>query len=170
MPERPPTPRQLDIPLVWEQELPGVPPSLADPFPPQLEEDEPVGLGRLWLGILADGGAVLLAVGLFWSLAAFLGAALRPPQLVVAAIAGFLCATVVALGCFWGWRGSPGMLLVGVSFADPQPFARAIRVWALWIAALPLLGLPLTLRVRGLTGAERAAGSRLRLRPPHAGA
>jgi hypothetical protein len=169
MPERPLTPRQLDIPLVWEKEPPVAPPSATEPFPLP-EDDEPVGLGRLWLGILADGGAVLLAIGLFWGLAAFLGASLCPPQLAAAGVAGFLCATVVALGCFWGWRGSPGMLLVGVSFSEPQPVARAVRLWTLWLATLPLLGLPLTVRVRGLTGAERAAGSRLRLRPTHPGA
>ena len=165
MPQRTPPPGQLDIPLIWE-------PRREDPAAerpgPAHEPARPAsraGAWRLWLALLADAGVLVLVVASIWGLAAALGAGLGPAQLVLAGLAGLEAASVVAVGCLWGWRGSPGMLLAGVCFSRPIPFARASRVWVILIVSLLVLGLPLLLRRRGDSVAERLAGGTLSFRP-----
>ena len=119
---------------------------------------------------LADIGVLLLAVGLAWVLAALGGASLNPRQIAIGAVLGGLALAPVALACLWVWRGTPGMLLLNLGVSRPLPFARAFGVAALWFVCLPLLGLPLSVRWRGVTLLERLVGSRLRFRSPHAGA
>ena len=97
-------------------------------------------------------------------IAAARGAELTPAQLVLAGLAGLEAGSVVALGCFWGWRASPGMLLAGVCFSRPIPWGRVYRLWFCWLLSLGLAGLPLLFRLRGESVAERLAGGTLRFR------
>ncbi len=165
MPGRPSPPGQLDIPLIWE-------PRPADPEGGARERSSrpPAGAsgraggGRLWLAVLADAGVVVLAVAGGWALAAGLAGGLAPLQLVLAALLGLEVASVVALGCFWGWHGSPGMLLAGLCFSRPIPIGRAFALWLAWLGSLLGLGLPLVLRRRGECLAERLAGGTLSYR------
>jgi hypothetical protein len=120
---------------------------------------------RLVLAALADAGVVVLALAGCWGLAAAgVGAGLEPVQLLVTAVVGLEVASVVELGCFWGWRASLGMLLASVCFTRPIPSGRAIRLWLVWLASLLALGLPLVLRSRGEFVAERLAGGTLSFR------
>ncbi len=165
MPQRTPPPGQLDIPLIWEarQEDPD---ARASGDPPRAP-DRLTGAGRiwrLWLAALADGGVVVLTVAGSWGVAAALGAGLAQAQLLLAGVVGLEIASVVALGCFWGWRASPGMLLAGVCFSQPIAFGRATRLWLVWLASLPVLAVPLLLRRRGESVAERVAGGALSFR------
>jgi hypothetical protein len=163
----PRTPRsgQLDIPLVWETEpaasgrgVPALRPQ------PQGELAPFAGTVRLWLAALADAGVVVLALGVFWGVAGLIASGLAPAQFALASAAGLESASVIALGCVWGWRATPGMVLVGVCFSRPIPFAQACRLWLLWLASLLLLGLPLLLRRRGESVAEMLAGGALNSR------
>jgi hypothetical protein len=159
-------PHQLDIPLVWDRDrqgpaqsgAPGAAPGPAVPA-------SRVGLMRLWVGVLADVGVVLLAIGGAWATAALSGAGLRPAQLLAAAIAGLEASGVLAVSCLWIWRGSPGMLLLKVCFAQPMPMPRAFRLWLAWLASFVLAGTPLLLGRRGPCVAERLAGADLSFRP-----
>ncbi|HYB24153.1 MAG TPA: hypothetical protein VED41_10170 [Solirubrobacteraceae bacterium] len=163
-------PKQLEIPLRWDHD-PGA--------PARATEGEPGGgagrpgrapLARLWLGILADLGAILLAVGACWTLAALAGASLRAAQLVAGGVAGIEIGGVLLAACLWGWRGSPGMLLVGLTFARPISFARVVRLSLAWIGSLPVAGVPLLVRRSGLCVAERLGGSAVSSHSPRAGA
>lgn len=159
-----PTSGQLDIPLVWEtDQAPRVSPEPGAARRASAPVEKP-GVMRLWLAVICDLGLVLLAVGGAWVDAALLGAALLPAQLVIVAAAGLLLASVLSTGCLWPWRGTPGMLLLGIAFSQPLPFGRMWRVWLVWLAALPLLGVPLIISGRGRTVAERLAGAALSLR------
>lgn len=157
-------PEQLDIPLVWDKE--------ADPGsePPVERTPSHGGLAplggtlRLWLAALADAGVVTLAAGASWVLAASQVGGLGAWQVLLAGLAGLETASVVALGCLWGWRATPGMLLVGVCFSRPIAWAHVCRLWAAWVGALLLLGVPLLLRHRGESVAERLAGGGLSFR------
>ena len=156
---------QLDIPLVWETE-----PATANrstPAPrrePQGELAPLAGTMRLWLAALADAGVAVLALGGFWGIGGLIASGLAPAQFALAGAAGLEAASVVALGCLWGWRATPGMLLVGVCFSRPIPFARACGLWLVWLASLSLLGVPLLVRRRGESVAERLAGGTLSFR------
>jgi hypothetical protein len=159
-----PVPPRLDAELAWGRDHP--------PGPARVPLAEPQV--RTWarrLGAaLADLGVLLLAVFLAWILTVVGGASLNPPQIAVGAGLGALALAPVALACLWVWRGTPGMLLLGLGVSRPMPFARAVWVAALWFVSLPLLGLPLSVRWRGESLLERLAGSRLRFRSPHGGA
>jgi hypothetical protein len=74
------------------------------------------------------------------------------------------------VGCLWGWRASPGMLLVGIRFSRPIPWLRVCRLWLWWLLSLPLAGIPLLFRRRGESVAERLADGALSLRSLPAGA
>jgi len=171
MPGRPPPPGQLDIPLIWEPR-PEDPEGggREPPSRPPRRETGGAGSWRLWLAALADAGVVVLAVAGGWALAAGVAGGLAPLQLVLAALLGLEVASVVALGCFWGWHGSPGMLLAGLCFSRPIPIGRAFALWLAWLASLLVLGLPLVLRRRGECLAERLAGGTLSYRPSPEGA
>jgi hypothetical protein len=120
---------------------------------------------RLWVAALADLGVVLLSASAAWGVAATLGAALTPPQLGAAALAGLLLAAVLGVGSFWGWRATPGMVLLRLSFGAPLSLAQATRAWFAWVLVLLLAGLPLPIGRRGRTLAERLVGSEITLSP-----
>ncbi len=163
-PRTPPS-GQLDIPLVWETEPAAAGRGAPAPRPePQGELAPLAGTVRLWLAVLADAGVAVLALGVFWGVAGLIASGLAPAQFALASAAGMEGASVVALGCLWGWRATPGMLLLGVCFSRPVPFARACRLWLLWLASLLLLGVPLLLRRRGESVAEKLAGGTLSFR------
>ena len=164
MPPRTPPPGQLDIPLVWEhgQERPP-----ADRQEPASAPIRPTSFGRtwrLWLSALADVGILMLFAASGWGVAAAAGAGLTGPQLGLAGLAGLETASVVAVGCLWGWRATPGMLVVGVCFARPIPWGRVCRLWVCWLLALMVAGVPLLLRRRGESVAEILAGGALSFR------
>jgi hypothetical protein len=165
MPPHPARPGQLDIPLVWEagtSRAKGGGFEGASPQPPPAVGR--VGAWRLWLAVLADAGVIVLAVTGVWGVAAVLVGTLGRAQFMLSAAVGLEMATVLALGCLWGWRASPGMLLAGVCFTRPIPFGQTVRLWLYWLASLLVLGLPLVLRHRGVSLAERLAGGTLSLR------
>ena len=163
-PRTPPS-GQLDIPLVWDTEPVAAGRGAPAPQPePQGELAPLAGAVRLWLAVLADAGVVVLTLGVFWGVAGLIASGLAPAQFALATAAGMEGASVIALGCLWGWRATPGMLLLGVCFSRPVPFARACRLWLLWLASLPLLGLPLLLRRRGRASRRSSAGGTLSFR------
>lgn len=164
MPLRTPPPEQLDIPLVWDRRE-GRQGHAGDDPPPGTPTLRPLaGTWRLWLAVLADAGVIVLAVVSGSGVAAALGAEMVPGQLVLAGLAGLELASVVALGCLWGWRGTPGMLLVRICFSAPIPWSRVIRLWLSWVLSMLLGGVPLLLRLRGESVAERLAGGSLSFR------
>jgi hypothetical protein len=157
---------QLDVPLVWDRAPSGAPTQPAPrrerpPAPPA-----PWSRARLWVATLADLGEVLLSVAAAWGIAGTLGAALTPPQLAVTAVAGMLAAAVLGVGSLWGYRASPGMALLRLRFAQPLTFSGSVRAWIGWLAALAVLGLPLSVGAKGRTIAERLGGSDLTLHSP----
>lgn len=164
-PRTSPPPGQLDIPLVWETGSDRTGSDVPEPQHDPAAGPQPLHAGlRLWVAVLADAGVVVLAVVAFWGLAAALGVTLGPLQLGLTATAGVAAASVVALGCLWGWRASPGMLLLGMCFERPIPFGRVCRTWVLWLVSILVAGLPLLVRYRGGCIAERLAGGGLSLR------
>jgi hypothetical protein len=165
MPLHPPSPGQLDIPLVWEARTGTAKGGgTEDPLPQPPRMAGRVGAWRLWLAVLADAGVVVLAVTGVWGVAAVLNGTLGRAQFMLTAAVGLEMATVLALGCFWGWRASPGMLLAGVCFSRPISFGQTVRLWLCWLVSLLVLGLPLLLRHRGASLAERLAGGTLSFR------
>lgn len=161
---RPRPPEQLDIPLVWDVD----PPAPAEgPSPRSARPPAPVGVGRLVVAALADLGVTLVALAISWLVAAAAGG-LDTVQLSLASIVGIEVATIVGVGCLWGWRGTPGLLLLGVGFDHPLVLGRATALWLLWLLALPLAGLPLWVGRRKL--AERLGDAALRPRWSRAGA
>jgi hypothetical protein len=170
MPPRTPPPEQLDIPLVWGRAGESSPPDRTEPAQTPRALTPLGSLWRLWLSTVADAGVVMLLVAGSWGLAGVLGARLEGGQLVLAGLAGLEAASVVAVGCLWGWRASPGMLLVGIRFSRPIPWLRVCRLWLWWLLSLPLAGIPLLFRRRGESVAERLADGALSLRSLPAGA
>jgi hypothetical protein len=170
MAPRTPPPEQLDIPLVWEgreRQLGRAPDGLS----PDAHAPGPGGLmWRLWLAVLADAGVIVLAVAGTVGGAAALGADLGPGQLALSGFAGLEVASVLALGCLWGWRATPGMLLVRVCFSQPLPWGKVVRLWLSWVLSMPVAGGPLLLRRRGESVAELLASGSLSLRSPGEGA
>jgi hypothetical protein len=152
-------PEQLDIPLVWEAEPPPIP--LDDEPRPAEAPPVPCGVARLLVGAAADLGIVLLVLAVLWIIVALEGIVARDLQLIFLGLAGFELASVVAMGCLWGWRGTPGMLLMGVGASRPLSLGRAFGLWASWFVLLPLLGAPLAVGRRGRRLVERLAGSPL---------
>jgi len=122
------------------------------------------GTWRLWLSALADAGILVVTLAGSWGVAAALGAELNAGQLIVAGLAGLEAASVVAAGSLWGWRATPGMLLVRVCFSRPIPWGRVCLLWLCWLLALVVAGVPLLLRFRGESVAERLADGSLSLR------
>jgi hypothetical protein len=170
MPLRTPPPGQLDIPLVWDRGE-GRQDHLGDDPAPGTPTLRPLaGTYRLWLAVLVDAGLVVLAGVSGLGVVAALGAEMVPGQLVLAGLAGGELASVVALGCLWGWRGTPGMLLVGICFSAPIPWSRAIRLWLSWVLSMIVGGFPLVLRLGGESLAERLAGGSLSFRSVAEGA
>ena len=152
-------PGQLDIPLVWDNEPGRERQDVtrgAEAPPPGSSFSS--GLLRLWLATLGDAAVAAVGVGAFLALAALLGAELAPGQIALTALAGMAAVTVVSLGSLWGWRATPGMLLLGLCFSQAIPFGRACRLWLTWLSCLLLAGLPLLVRRRGDSVAERLAG------------
>ncbi len=153
----------LDAPLVWDR-APSGPQNVS---PERRPRPAPPGShwsrARLWVAALADLGVVLLSLATTWGVAAALGAALYPPQLAAAGLAGLMPAAVLGVGAFWGWRASPGMALLRLRFAARLPLGAAIRLWFGWLCFLPLAGIPLLLGRRGRTVAELLAGSEITL-------
>jgi hypothetical protein len=164
-------PGQLDIPLVWENG-PGDERRSAD----RGADDPPpapafaAGLFRLWLSTIGDAAISAVGMGVFLTIAAILGAELTLGQIALTAGAGLAAVTVIAFGSVWGWRATPGMLLLGVCFSQAIPFGRACRLWLTWMLCLPLAGLPLLVVRRGESGAERLAGGVLSRRSRLGGA
>jgi hypothetical protein len=158
---------RLDVPLVWER-TPAAAPQPAAPQPaerlPRRRPEAPAwGRMRLWVAALADLGVLLLALAAGWGVAAAAGATLTPAQLLPTAVAGALAAALIGVGSLWGWRGTPGMVLLRLRFADPLTLPQGQRVWLGWVLALVLLGVPLVVGARGRTGAELLAGSGMTL-------
>ncbi len=151
-------PEQLDIPLVWEVEESPARPG-PDGIPPAAGPAQPCGIGRLALASLADLGVTSLAVGAALAVAAAFGAGLGAGQFLLAAAAGGELATVVAVGCLWGWRATPGLLLVDVRADQPLALARATVLWLAWLATSPVVAVPLLIGRRGRRPVERLAGS-----------
>ncbi len=165
MAPRTPPSGQLDIPLVWETE-PGAETKETAPAPGNAPAaSAPVaGAVRLWVAALVDAGITAVGAAALVALAALLVESIAPGQLVLAAAAGVEAVAVVALGCLWGWRATPGMLVLGVCFSEPIPFGRVCRLWLVWLPSLVLAGIPLVVRRRGESAAERLAGGVLRFR------
>lgn len=159
MSDSPRPPGQLDVPLVWEVgPAPAPPTAPGDPFA-VAESRPPVGGLRLLGVALADVGTGLVALAVAWGLAAGRGADLTAGQLLLGGAVGLEMLLVVVSGALAGWRGTPGMLLFEVSFADTLPVRRAVGVAALWCLLLVVLGVPLLIGRRGRRPLERLAGS-----------
>jgi hypothetical protein len=115
-------------------------------------------------GAVLDLGAVLLALAAAWVAAALAGVTMLSGQIAVAALFGCELLSVVALGCLWGWGGTPGLLLVGVRASSQVVLPRALDFWLAWLVSLPLLALPLLIGRRGRRPAERLIGAWFSLR------
>jgi hypothetical protein len=160
MPERRP-PEQLDIPLVWEQN-PDEPPKERDEFPETASR--PFRFWQLWLATLADLGFVLACLLVALLTVIIVGEWSGLATGVFASGLALELAFVIALASLWAWRGTPGMLLMGLAFDQPLPLLRAIRVLFFWASSLFLAGIPLIIKRRGQTLAERLADAPIR---PH---
>jgi hypothetical protein len=150
---------QLDVPLVWERGS-AVETSVPGRAIPSAGARRP-GVLRLALVAGVDLGHLLSCIGVAWGVGELCGARLDPLQLTLSAVVGLEVAGVIAWGCLWAWRGTPGMLLSGLCFDDPLPFGRAGSVWLWWSVATCMLGLPLAVRFGGTAVVERLAGSAL---------
>ena len=157
-------PEQLDIPLVWDrpEAAPAAPPAGSS----RPARRGPAACGHLTLfgGAVLDLGVLLLALAVAWLAAALTGVTMLPGQIAVAALFGVLVASVVALGCLWGWGGTPGLLLVGVRTSSQVTLPRALDFWLAWLVLLPRFDLPLLIGRRGSRPAERLVGASFSLR------
>jgi len=171
-PGRDPTRGQLDIPLVWETdpkpETPAVATGKADP--PRPAEPVPAPFGRLVLAAFADLGVTLLALASAWTVAVAAGVTATTGQLIAIAVVGLEVAAVATCSALWGWRGTPGMLLLDVAFERRLASGAVPRVWLAWLVTLPLGGLPLLVGRWGGRGLERLAGTAVSLRRTPVGA
>jgi len=159
-------PEQLDVPLVWELEPePGGATREDDPFPAH-SQPLPAGTGRLLIAAFLDLGVVFAVLGLVWGIAAAKGASLFPLQLFFAGLLGLEVASFVAVVCLAAWRGTPGLLLMSVQFADTVTLSRAWWLWVVWAASLVLFGVPLVIGRAGRRGLERLAGCATTRRSP----
>jgi len=164
MPPRTPPPGQLDIPLVWEH---GQERSPVDRENPARAPKRPTSFGaawRLWLSALADLGILMVFAAVGWGVAAAAGSGLAGPQLLLAGLAGLEAASAVAVGCLWGWRATPGMLVIGICFTRPIPWGRVFWLWTCWLLSLLVAGVPLLARRRGESVAESLADGALSFR------
>jgi hypothetical protein len=167
----PDPPGHLDVPLVWGGETRDQGSSSAGvPRPQGDSRSQGIRLWELWIAYLADTGIVLLCIGSTWVLAAVGGAGLNPLQIVLSAIVGVEIAAFVITATVWTWRGSPGMLLANLVFAKPVALSDALALCFIWHLVLPVLGLPLLVRRRGATWAERLAGAAINPRSPRGAA
>lgn len=159
MPRRGQVPEQLDIPLVWERERASeCTPAKREPVSVLRRPDfpSPAWRGKVFLAAVADFGFALLAAVLAGTVALFVGAALAPVQLAIAGLAGIQVTGTAAVAILWVWRGTPGMLLMGVHFGTALELGRAASVWVLWALSLPLAGLPWLIHRRILERVARA--------------
>lgn len=161
-------PEQLDIPLVWDTaDGPEPSRSTREALSHRGNDAPPAWRARVPLASVADAGVALVLCAVTGAVAVVAGADLTPGQLVATGLGGFQIVSIVAIASLWAWRGTLGMLLMGLSFASPLDFARAGRVWAVWAVVLPLAGTPLLLS-RGFL--ERLARARIRCRSIRANA
>ncbi len=156
---------QLDIPLVWAGE-PAEPdgPAPRAPGPPAAGREHGSGVLRVVAAALADLGLLVLLFALTWVVASVWTEGMGPAALVLVALAGLEAATVGFTAWLWGFRGTPGMLLLDVCFVSPLPPGRALAVWLLWLVGLPLAGVPVLLHRDGERLLDRVAGTVLRAR------
>lgn len=161
-------PEQLDIPLVWDSEGGSEPaPAARVEAVPQASEAFASGGGRLVLAVVADVGLMLVGCAATAAVARVAGADLNSGQLAAVTVAGCAIVSALSIAVLWAWRGTIGMLLMGLNFLSPLGFARAVGVWVVWAVSWPLAGVPLALGRRGL---ERLAQSRLRCHSARASA
>lgn len=162
MPRRERVPEQLDIPLVWDRAEEAGPSSVtsADAGPPR-PASSPAWRGRIVLANIADAGTILVACAASAAVAVVAGAVLSPGQLLLASLVGIQVISFLAVSVLWAWRGTPGMLLMDVSFNSPLGIAAAARVWLAWVVLLPLAGIPWIFRRHGL---DRLAGCQVNYR------
>ncbi len=160
-------PEQLDIPLVWEQD--GGADETAEPRRSPGRPARPAagcGTFRLGAAALADLGFTLAGVAGVGAVALLAGAELVPVQMAGGALVGLELATVVGAAVLWGWRATPGMMVLNARFDTRLPLGRAVACWLAWMAVLPVAALPLLLGRRGRRPVERLAGGSLSCRPP----
>lgn len=119
---------------------------------------------------LADLGMVVLTFAVTWIVAAVQVQRLGPFALLLVVLASLEVASVAFAAWLWGFRGTPGMLLLDVCFASPLGPGRALRVWLFWLVALPLAGVPLLVGRKGRRILERVAGAALSPRSTPSGA
>lgn len=156
---RPRPPEQLDIPLVWEHEPPAERPPRAPDAAPARPTHRPCGLGRMLLVAVTDLGALLVTLAVPFVISLVVGVSASPLQVGLTASAGLLAAAVIWVGCLWGWRGTPGQLLLKSCANQPLSLGRAGALWLSWTATLPVFGLPLLIGRPGRRLVERLAGS-----------
>ncbi|MFZ5786719.1 MAG: hypothetical protein ACOY3Y_09785 [Acidobacteriota bacterium] len=156
---RPRPPEQLDIPLVWEHE----PLAERAPRPSGATTSRPAhapcGFGRMLLAAITDLGALLATLAVPFAVSLVAGVSANPMQAILTAAAGLLAAAAIWVGCLWGWRGTPGQLLLKSCASQPLTLGRAAALWLAWTAALPAFGVPLLIGRSGRRLVERVAGS-----------
>lgn len=162
MPRRGRVPEQLDIPLVWDraEEAGQLSPTAGAPASPR-PAPTPAWRARIVLASIADAGITLVSCAASAAVAVGAGVVLSPGQLLLASLVGIQVTSFVAVSVLWAWRGTPGMLLMDVSFNSPLGVAAAARVWLVWVALLPLAGIPWIFRRHGL---DRLAGCQVNYR------
>lgn len=150
-------PEQLNIPLVWEQNADESPSPREGPPLNEMQYSPVFRIWQLWLAALADLGFLLAC--LFVALLAVIMAGGWSGTAVFVFAWGLALdlAFVIALAGVWAWRGTPGMLLMGLAFTQPLPLSRAAKVLFFWGGSLLLVGIPLVIKRRGQTLAERLA-------------
>ncbi len=155
-------PEQLDIPLVWDRaEEAGQSSAAPHETAPRRPPSTPAWRVRIVLASIADAGITLVSCVASAAVAVVAGAVLSPGQLLLASLVGIQAISFLAVSVLWAWRGTPGMLLMDVGFNSPLKIAAAARVWLVWVALLPLAGIPWIFRRHGL---DRLAGCQVNYR------
>ncbi len=113
----------------------------------------------MFLAAVIDMGALLATLAVPFGVSIVAGASANPLQALPTATAGLLVVAAIWVGCLWGWRGTPGQLLLKTRANQPLTLGRAAALWLLWTATLPALGLPLLIGRPGRRLVERVAGS-----------